>query len=100
MSDRTVSRVAWLAPPSAKTSFPAVATGLPPKTGAARNDASWAWSCFAAEAIVSGWTVEQSMKIFSRRDCPDEIAVVMRLERTASLETYTVITSYPIENVV
>lgn len=84
----TFSRTSGVAPASAKTSFPAVATGLPPKTGAQRNEALCAESWDEIEVMVWGWTVEQSMKIFWCREIPDSMVELIRDLRTESLDTF------------
>lgn len=85
MSGLTTS-AALLGPPIAKTSFPSTAIGLPPNTGAARNEACFSFSLETVRPTVCGWTVEQSTKILSLSEWPDSTAVVMRLLSTVSLE--------------
>ena len=72
----------------ANTSFPSIAIGFPPKTGAAINEAPGPFSWATAKLTVSGWTVEQSTKILSFRDWPDSTAEESKLCKTESFETW------------
>jgi hypothetical protein len=71
-----------------KISLPAAATFLSPKTGEATKTAHSFPSCSAADAHVSGCTVEVSTNIFPFNEQAANSAFDTRSLRTASLDIY------------
>ncbi len=84
---RTTSH-ATSGPPIAKTNLPVAAIAGPPKTGAERSIAERSPNRVDNFSIVSGWTVEQSTKIFCCKELSFSRAWSISPSRTSSLATY------------
>lgn len=73
-------------PETANINFPAAATALAPKTGAAIKVAPYSLRCDLAHSDVSGWIVEVSTKILPFNASPATKALFNRSIRTSSVD--------------